>query len=214
MLLGAESHKISSSRPVPGMALGGTNFLVLHKVLAGSMRSLWNTLEARLWWGLLSGFTVIVLWEKPVRGVHPSFEEALLHAHADRRRLRGINQWWPESVAPWHSAQIRRTEVRRLFNPIRAVSGLRVDGKLVPRAVGRTVAEVASRREFSVESLIAGAYRVGDEVFFIPRGVHVLKENDTVYVITRSGEIKAAAEILTNKADAGLLGIFHSGKGD
>jgi trk system potassium uptake protein TrkA len=80
-------------------------------------------------------------------------------------------------------------------------------------AEGRTVAEVASRKEFPVESLIVGVYRVGEEAFFIPRGVHVLKENDTVYVITRSGDVKAAAEILTNKADGGFLGVFQSGKG-
>jgi trk system potassium uptake protein TrkA len=80
-------------------------------------------------------------------------------------------------------------------------------------AVGRTVAEVASRRGFPVESLIVGVFRVGEEAFFIPRGEHVLKENDTVYVITRSGEVKAAAEMLTNTADGGKLRVHKSGKG-
>lgn len=81
-------------------------------------------------------------------------------------------------------------------------------------AVGRTVAEVASRKDFPLESLIVGVYRMGDEAFFIPRGIHVLEENDTVYVITRTGEVKAAAEILTNPSEGGgILGVLRSGKG-
>jgi len=80
-------------------------------------------------------------------------------------------------------------------------------------AVGRTVAEVASRSDFPKESLIVGVYRMGDEAFSIPRGDHLLEENDTVYVITRSGEMKAAADTLTNPPEGRIRGIFSSGKG-
>ena len=79
-------------------------------------------------------------------------------------------------------------------------------------AVGRTVAEVASRSDFPKESLIVGVYRMGDEAFSIPRGDHLLEENDTVYVITRSGEMKAAADTLTNPPEGRIRGIFSSGK--
>ncbi|MFO7627898.1 MAG: TrkH family potassium uptake protein [Candidatus Fermentibacteraceae bacterium] len=249
MLLGAESHKISSSRPVPGMAntlrvfwviyggitllsvtvfllggmdvfdavnhglttastggfstkeegiawftqargmnpwviqyglvvcmvLGGTNFLVLFKVLSGSVRSLWNTLEVKLWWSLLSGFTVIVLWEKLVRGVHPTFEEALRSSLFTVVSLMTSTGFViTELSSPLFGPVARHCfmlmlivggcvgstsgglkvlrvgillksagqEVRRLFNPLRAVSGVRVDGKLVPRAEVHRVSAV------------------------------------------------------------------------
>jgi len=241
MLLGAESHKISSSRPVPGMAntlrvfwviyggitilavtvfllggmgvfdavnhglttastggfstkeegiawftqargmnpwviqyglvlcmvLGGTNFLVLFKVLSGSVRSLWNTLEARLWWGLLLGFTAVVVLEKLARGVHGSLEEAFRQSLFTVVSLMTSTGFIiTELSSPLFGPVARHCfilmlivggcvgstsgglkvlrlgillksagqEVRRLFNPIRAVSGVRVDGKLVPRA--------------------------------------------------------------------------------
>jgi trk system potassium uptake protein TrkH len=249
MLLGAESHKISSSRPVPGMAntlrvfwiiyggitllavtvfllggmgvfdavnhglttastggfstkeegiawftrargmnpwviqyglvicmvLGGTNFLVLFKVLSGSVRSLWNTLEVRLWWGLLSGFTAVVLFEKLVRGVHTTFEEALRSSLFTVVSLMTSTGFViTELSSPLFGPVARHCfmlmlivggcvgstsgglkvlrvgillksagqEVRRLFNPIRAVSGVRVDGKLVPRAEVHRVSAV------------------------------------------------------------------------
>jgi trk system potassium uptake protein TrkA len=79
-------------------------------------------------------------------------------------------------------------------------------------AVGRTVAQVAARTDFPRESLIVGVYRVGEQAFSIPRGDHVLQENDTVYVITRTGETKAAAGALTNPPDKGILGRLQPGR--
>ena len=44
-----------------GMILGGTNFLVLYRMLTGRLSSLWSTAEMRLWWILLGGLTALVV---------------------------------------------------------------------------------------------------------------------------------------------------------
>lgn len=157
------------------MVLGGTNFLVLFKVLSGSARSLWDTLEVRLWWGLLSGFTAVVLLEKLLRGVHPTFEGALRSSLFTVVSLMTSTGFViTELSSPLFGPVARHCfmlmliiggcvgstsgglkvlrvgillksagqEVRRLFNPIRAVSGVRVDGKLVPRAEVHRVSAV------------------------------------------------------------------------
>ncbi len=241
MLLGAESHKISSGRPVPGMAntlrilwliyggitllavilllaggmgpfdavnhglttastggfstksesiawftsetgsnpafiqyslvfcmiLGATNFIVLFRVLSGSVRSLWETLEVRLWWSFIVLFTGVILLEKLVSGFSGGFEEALrtsLFAVVSLMTSTGFVL--SELSSPLFGPVARHCfilmmiiggcvgstsggfkvlrigillqtadqEIRRLFHPRRAVSGVRIDGKLVPRA--------------------------------------------------------------------------------
>jgi len=42
------------------MVLGGTNFFIHYRLLTGDARCLWDNLEARLWWLLLFGGTVLV----------------------------------------------------------------------------------------------------------------------------------------------------------
>lgn len=44
-----------------GMILGGTSFLVHYRVLTGTIKSLWEDSEMKLWWILIGGFTVLVL---------------------------------------------------------------------------------------------------------------------------------------------------------
>jgi len=43
-----------------GMMLGGTNFFIHYRLLRGSGRALWDSLEVKLWWGLLAGATLLV----------------------------------------------------------------------------------------------------------------------------------------------------------
>ncbi len=65
-------------------------------------------------------------------------------------------------------------------------------------AVGKTVTQLAGRRNFPREAILAGIYRVGTEAFVVPRGDTELEEADTVYVVTPSHHIKAVADMLTN----------------
>ena len=44
-----------------GMLLGGINFFVHHRVVRGSVRALWDSMEMRLWWAIVFGCTGIVM---------------------------------------------------------------------------------------------------------------------------------------------------------
>ena len=46
---------------IVGMLLGGMNFFVHHRLLRGSLRSLWDSLEIRLWWAIVFGATGLVV---------------------------------------------------------------------------------------------------------------------------------------------------------
>jgi trk system potassium uptake protein TrkH len=43
------------------MMLGGINFLVHYRVLTADFKALWDHIEIRYWWGLIVGFTFIVV---------------------------------------------------------------------------------------------------------------------------------------------------------
>ncbi len=43
------------------MMLGGINFLVHYRVLTADFKALWDHVEIRYWWGLIAGFTLIVV---------------------------------------------------------------------------------------------------------------------------------------------------------
>jgi len=45
------------------MMLGGINFLVHYRVLTRDIKALWDNLEVRYWWGLVGGFTLIVMFD-------------------------------------------------------------------------------------------------------------------------------------------------------
>jgi len=49
------------------MLLGGMNFLVHYRLLKGDFRALWDNLEIRYWWGLISVFTVVIAVEHLLR---------------------------------------------------------------------------------------------------------------------------------------------------
>ncbi|HUU21922.1 MAG TPA: TrkH family potassium uptake protein [Phycisphaerae bacterium] len=46
---------------IVGMLLGGINFFVHHRLLHGSLRALWDSLEIRLWWAIVFGATGLVV---------------------------------------------------------------------------------------------------------------------------------------------------------
>lgn len=47
-----------------GMFLGGTNFLIHYRVLKGNLKALLDNLEMKYWWGILGGFTAIIILER------------------------------------------------------------------------------------------------------------------------------------------------------
>jgi len=46
---------------IAAMAAGGTNFVVHYRLLSGRVRALWDSLEMRIWWGILFGSVALVL---------------------------------------------------------------------------------------------------------------------------------------------------------
>lgn len=51
-----------------GMLMGGTNFLVHYRLLRGNMKSLFDNIEMKYWWGLIGLFAALILWERLCRG--------------------------------------------------------------------------------------------------------------------------------------------------
>ena len=52
---------------IVGMLLGGINFFVHHRLLRGSVRALWDSLEMRLWWAIVFGGTALVMLERQLK---------------------------------------------------------------------------------------------------------------------------------------------------
>jgi len=46
------------------MMLGGINFLIHYRVLTRDFKALWDNIEIRYWWGLIAGFTLIVMIDR------------------------------------------------------------------------------------------------------------------------------------------------------
>ncbi len=46
---------------IVGMLLGGINFFVHYRLLHGGVRSLWDSLEMRIWWTILAAATILVM---------------------------------------------------------------------------------------------------------------------------------------------------------
>jgi trk system potassium uptake protein TrkH len=70
---------------IVGMLLGGINFFVHHRLLRGSVRGLWDSLEMRLWWAIVFGATALVMSDRLVKfglaggaaGLHETFRASL-----------------------------------------------------------------------------------------------------------------------------------------
>lgn len=60
---------------IAGMFLGGTSFIVHYRVLSGRPMALFRGLEMRLWWGLLGGFSGLILLERWAAGSFGGLEE-------------------------------------------------------------------------------------------------------------------------------------------
>jgi len=60
-LAGFRHYVLMEYTLVAGMLIGGMNFLTHYRLTRGSVRSLWDTFETRLWWMILAGATAVVV---------------------------------------------------------------------------------------------------------------------------------------------------------
>ena len=67
------------------------------------------------------------------------------------------------------------------------------------RASGMTIREIASDDGFPGECIFTGIYRGNGDDFLIPRGDAVLREGDTVFLVSSGTHIKRATDFLTRR---------------
>ncbi len=65
---GFEHYKMIEYVLIFGMFLGGTNFLVHYRILQKNIKALWDNTEMRYWFGIIFGFTFIILLERYLHG--------------------------------------------------------------------------------------------------------------------------------------------------
>lgn len=68
------------------------------------------------------------------------------------------------------------------------------------RGIGMAIKEIAQKKSFPSECVFMGIYRQATGDFLIPRGNHVLREEDIVFLVSRSQYIKKATDFLTKTA--------------
>jgi len=79
--------------------------------------------------------------------------------------------------------------------------------KILPEAktVGMKIKAIAQHKKFPSECVFMGIYREQDDDFRIPRGNHSLKEGDTVFLSSKSQDIKEATDFLADTGAKGFL---------
>jgi trk system potassium uptake protein TrkH len=60
---GRGNHVLIQYVLIAGMIAGGSSFLMHYRLLRGSIRSLWDSIEMRLWWSLIICFTGLIVLE-------------------------------------------------------------------------------------------------------------------------------------------------------
>jgi trk system potassium uptake protein TrkA len=65
------------------------------------------------------------------------------------------------------------------------------------KSVGKNIKEIAEDRNFPKECVVIGIYREEEEDYLIPRGSHVIKEEDTVFLVSKPQDIKQATDTMT-----------------
>ncbi len=67
------------------------------------------------------------------------------------------------------------------------------------KVIGKTVREIAENPKFPHQCNFIAVYNVSTDTFSIPRGEHVIKANDEIYLISPADYIKPAVSILTDQ---------------
>ncbi len=62
--------------------------------------------------------------------------------------------------------------------------------------IGTSIRQVAKHPDFPTECVFMGIYDEGDDNFLIPRGDHVLEEDHTAFLVSKSQFIKQATDFL------------------
>lgn len=92
-------------------------------------------------------------------------------------------------------AKLIRRETYRLRTPLRSIYAVEVPRQA--RSVGTAIKDITQERDFPAECLFMGIYREEEGEFLIPRGNYVIKEADTVFLVSKSQFIKQATDLLT-----------------
>jgi len=64
------------------------------------------------------------------------------------------------------------------------------------RCVGLTIKDITQKKKFPKEVVFIGIYKEESGDFLIPRGSHIIEEEDTVFLVSKSQFIKQATDIL------------------
>ncbi|MGM0508552.1 MAG: potassium channel family protein [Fusobacteriota bacterium] len=67
------------------------------------------------------------------------------------------------------------------------------------KIIGKSIKDIASSSKFPKQCVFMGIYKETEDDFFIPRGEHIIDENDTVFLISKPLFIKKATDFLTKK---------------
>jgi len=65
------------------------------------------------------------------------------------------------------------------------------------QSVGMAIKEITQKKNFPNECVFMGIYQEAKEDFAIPRGNHVLREGDMVFLVSKSQFVKEATDFLT-----------------
>ncbi len=96
--------------------------------------------------------------------------------------------------------EVEQPKVRRIMTLGAGKAGIYAV-KIPPGAqsIGMRVREIAQSKVFPGECVLMGIYRHEDEDFIIPRGNHSVREDDTVFLIAKSQDIKQATDFLAEE---------------
>ncbi len=102
--------------------------------------------------------------------------------------------------------EVEKPKVRKVFNlgaGKASVFAIRI--KKTSKVTNMSIKEIAQSKKFPNECVFMGIYRKVDDKFLIPHGNHVLKKNDTIFIVSNSEHIKQASDFLTRKKKKKLL---------
>ncbi len=76
---GFANYKLIEYTIAAFMFLGGTNFVVHFRVLKGKIRTLWNNMEMKMWWGIIGITTFLIMWEAGLfdKAIEPLFRKTI-----------------------------------------------------------------------------------------------------------------------------------------
>ncbi len=102
--------------------------------------------------------------------------------------------------------EVEKPKVRKVFTV--GVGKASVYAVHIPedgKVVGKKIYEIAQDNNFPDECVFMGIFRKDEEEIMIPRGNHVLKANDLVFIFSKSQLIKVATDYLTKTGHSSIF---------